>query len=587
MSQSRRFIETDGFPVREVNEFSAKEKGGARPPFWEMVFWWTRKPLIGARAVVAASLLPEGTDPRVFRRLIGLEGKHATPHRNNPLRLQGVSEAFARARLLDPFAGFGSIPLEAVRLGVGEVVAAELLPTAHVFLKAVLEYPKWAADKGLGERLVRDMERWGRWVAERLREDPDVTELYGDGAAVYIGTWEVKCPHCGKRTPIVGNWWLARVKQSGSEDEEEGEGAGSGTYERLAWMEPVQSGDRILVRVRDLNAELGTRQIKAKVGAKTGRVESGGKVYRVPSPNIHAGKTAVCLHCNNTIGKAGGEWFVKKVMKEWNSSLEAYLRGEITLEQLLEAPARPVLLVKVSVVDDDLKFEPCTQEDNDKLWKALEKLRQMWGDPDIPAENISPYQLVPPANFTVLLYGFGRYFKLFNPRQLLTLVKLVKLIREAGVRVEEEKLQDGWSREDAHRYAEAVTTYLAIALVRYASYSNITTPWKNYTGFGSATALLRAVNVMVFRGITMTWNWTDYNVSNYTNIGIERDINSIIDSLSYLVSAVSGSPSRVRVVHDDATRLERLGDEKFDVIVTDPPYKNDIAYTELSDFYYV
>ncbi|UNQ73512.1 DUF1156 domain-containing protein [Infirmifilum sp. NZ] len=85
MSQRRRFIETEGFPVREVNEFSAKEKaGGARPPFWEMVFWCTRKPLIGARAVVAASLLPEGTGLRVFKRLIGLENRHATPHRNNP-----------------------------------------------------------------------------------------------------------------------------------------------------------------------------------------------------------------------------------------------------------------------------------------------------------------------------------------------------------------------------------------------------------------------------------------------------------------------------------------------------------------------
>jgi putative DNA methylase len=48
-------------------------------------------------------------------------------------------DAFRNARLLDPFAGFGSIPLEALRLGIGEVMAVELLPTAYVFLKAVLE----------------------------------------------------------------------------------------------------------------------------------------------------------------------------------------------------------------------------------------------------------------------------------------------------------------------------------------------------------------------------------------------------------------------------------------------------------------
>jgi putative DNA methylase len=38
---------------------------------------------------------------------------------------------------------------------------------------------------------------------------------------------------------------------------------------------------------------------------------------------------------------------------------------------------------------------------------------------------------------------------------------------------------------------------------------------------------------------------------------------------------------------DDATSLSKLADEKFDLIVTDPPYRDDVAYAELSDFYYV
>jgi adenine-specific DNA methylase len=54
--------------------------------------------------------------------------------------------------------------------------AVELLPTAYVFLRAVLEYPK-----EFGERLVKDVERWGRWVTHRLREDPDVKGLYDKG----------------------------------------------------------------------------------------------------------------------------------------------------------------------------------------------------------------------------------------------------------------------------------------------------------------------------------------------------------------------------------------------------------------------
>ena len=55
---SWRFIESPSFPIEVVNEASAKEKGPGRPPYWEMVFWWTRKPLAGAREVIAGALLP-------------------------------------------------------------------------------------------------------------------------------------------------------------------------------------------------------------------------------------------------------------------------------------------------------------------------------------------------------------------------------------------------------------------------------------------------------------------------------------------------------------------------------------------------
>ena len=53
-----------------------------------------------------------------------------------------------------------------VFVGVGEVVAVEFLPTAYIFLKAILEYPK-----KYGQRLRADVERWGNWIVERLRED--------------------------------------------------------------------------------------------------------------------------------------------------------------------------------------------------------------------------------------------------------------------------------------------------------------------------------------------------------------------------------------------------------------------------------
>ncbi len=575
--EDKRFIESPRFPVDLVSKASAKEKmGGGRPPYWEMVFWWTRKPLAGARAVIAGSLLPEDTDPNMFAYNLRLTEKIA--HRKNPNIPPVWRERFSRARLLDPFAGFGSIPLEAVRLGVGEVVAVELLPTAYVFLKAVLEYPKWAVERGLGQKLVKDVERWGKWVTEKLREDPDIRELYDEDVAVYIGTWEVRCPHCGRWTPLVGNWWLARVAKETNEEE----GARTGTYKRLAWMEPVKTGDHIAIKVVDLNRELGRKTLKAKVNTSQGTIVVDGKTYRAPQKNIDARReVATCLHCNNQIRKGAKDWHVKEAIRDWNQKLEQYLQGQIDLQTLKEtAKARPRLLVKAKITNGDLEFQPATSEDQEKLWKALEKLRKHWGDPDIPTEPLWPYISSEGGRLSIIVWGFDKFYKLFNPRQLLTLVKLVKLIREAGKKIEEEKLREGWSREEAFKYAETITTYLAIALCKHADFNSIISHW--------TITWLISNEALAMRGIAIVWNYGEYtpyapNMTGTWNKIIKKNIKS----LSYLVSALSGSPSRVGVLLDDATVLNKLGDERFDVVVTDPPYRDDVPYAELSDFYFV
>jgi putative DNA methylase len=601
-----------GIPIDIINDYSSVEKGPGRPPHWEMVFWWTRKPLAGARTIIAASLLPDNAYQNMEQFLNDLfpcRGEKKTVHSCNPS--QRLIEKLRGKRLLDPFAGFGSIPLEASRLGV-DAVAVELLPTAYVFLKAILEYPRLFRDRfievdgktikelGLedvakqfsGKRevsesgrykvpmLIYDVARWGSWIINRLREDPVIKELYD--ADIYIGTWEVKCPVCGRYTPLVGNWWLARVK------------SGNRGYERLAWME-WQNGE---IKVVDLNEQCRQQRLgncdnlSAEV---TTRGEEGGSVrwanqkFVVPIKNVDAKReTAQCLYCRAEINhrvvngkvvkgsKKDGDWYVKWALRQWNENYEKYLRGEITLDELMQSPARPTLLVKVYVKDGDLQFKPATQQDTEKLWKATEELRKMWGDPDIPIEQITPYgnrYLFP------ILYGFNKWFKLFNPRQLLTLIKLVELIRQVGHIVEEEKLREGWNSEDARKYAEAVTVYLATALVNYTRHNCFNTSIEPTRKF--------ITHVFAFRGIAMTWNWVEE--TSITNIlgSFTRSINAVLESLPYLMNTDSMNTNITKVLLDDASELSRLEGERFDVIVTDPPYADDVPYSELSDFYYV
>ncbi|MEM3641696.1 MAG: DUF1156 domain-containing protein, partial [Candidatus Bathyarchaeia archaeon] len=341
---------------------------------------------------------------------------------------------FSGIKLLDPFAGFGSIPLEAMRLGL-EATAVELLPTAYIFLKAVLEYPA-----KYGKKLVEDVERWGKWITEQLREDPLIKKLYDEDTAVYIGSWEIKCPHCGRWTPLIGNWWLARVK-------------GNKGYERLSWMKPVIKGDKVEIDVVDLNRTLDDRAIKdAQVSGL--RVTVNGKEYRVPEANIEARREkAVCLLCHQPIMQVDpqtGRHYTetKNLSKEVMERLEGYVKYAIkTYNQSLEQEgitplARQRLLIKVKMKGNNLEFEPCTEKDQEKLELARKEVEKMLreGDPEIPREALPIYEA---RSIWVIVYGFDKWYKLFNPRQLLTLVKLVKLIREAGKKIEEEKQMKG------------------------------------------------------------------------------------------------------------------------------------------------
>jgi len=564
-----------GIPIDAINEYSTPEKKpGGRPPHWMMVFWSTRKPLAGARAVVAASLLPAEayqTPEQFLNDLFPCRHSRKAVHACNPA--PRLVEKMRGKKVLDPFAGFGSIPLEAVRLGA-ETVAADLLPIAYVFLKVMLEFPRRVKPQ--------DVEKWGRWVVEKLREETG--ELYD--ADIYIGTWEVKCPVCGRYTPLVGNWWLARMR-------------GKEGYERLAWME-WRDGR---VEIRDLNEECRKEgggscdELRAEVSTRGEEGEGGSVVWRgrrfvIPPKNVNnRSETAQCLYCRAEINhrvvngklvkgkKSEGDWYVKWALRQWNANYERYLKGETTLEDLKNSPARPTLLAKVRIENGELKFQPSTPQDLEKLWKAAEELKKMWGDPDIPGEQMPMYEN---RRITPML-GATKWYQLFNPRQLLILVKLVKLIREVGRLAEEEKLREGATGEEAKKYAEAVTTYLAIALVRYVDYNCVTTIW-NYGGQLPA----QVAHALSNRGIAMTWNWGD--VSPFVHISgtgtFQTNLEKLVRVVTYLREALSQSTVS-RVILDDATELSRLEGERFDVVVTDPPYADDVPYAELTDFYYV
>lgn len=240
--ECKRLAEVD-FPIAEVSRQAAREKSIRHGHPSTLHLWWARRPLASSRAVLLALLLPDPCDPhcpqkfkdearKVVRRIGGcnpgttdenlrkalltfIESFSNWDVATNRTYLQ-VSHALVEAAhddgpplVVDPFAGGGSIPLEALRLGC-DAFASDLNPVACLILKVLLE----------------DIQRYGPQLAEEVRRvggeikthaGDEIAHLYPkdpDGALpiTYLWARTVRCesPNCGAEIPLVHSLWLCK-----------------------------------------------------------------------------------------------------------------------------------------------------------------------------------------------------------------------------------------------------------------------------------------------------------------------------------------------------------------------------------------
>ena len=239
--QCKRLAEVE-FPIAVVSKHAAREKSIRHGHPSTLHLWWARRPLASCRAVLLALLLPDPCDsacPEDFRkRARDLLPKTSGPVGDGDLELRAkllkfigdfanwdnagkaayleVGRGLVRAAhgeelplVVDPFAGGGSIPLEALRLGC-EAFASDLNPVACLILKVMLE----------------DIPRHGPGLAEELRKvggeikkaaEQELADLYPkdrDGAMpiAYLWARTVRCeaPNCGAEIPLMRSFWLCK-----------------------------------------------------------------------------------------------------------------------------------------------------------------------------------------------------------------------------------------------------------------------------------------------------------------------------------------------------------------------------------------
>jgi adenine-specific DNA methylase len=237
----KRLAEVD-FPIAVVSKHAAREKSIRHGHPSTLHLWWARRPLAACRAMLLGLLLPDPCDPlcpedfrhkarRLLPRVGCGDGETDEKLRHGLLKFIGdfanwdvaakqsyleVARGLVRAAhdaepplVVDPFAGGGSIPLEALRLGC-EAFASDLNPVACLILKVMLEdIPRH------GPQLAADLRRIGAEI--KRQAEKELAELYPtepDGATpiAYLWARTVQCeaPNCGAEIPLVRSFWLCK-----------------------------------------------------------------------------------------------------------------------------------------------------------------------------------------------------------------------------------------------------------------------------------------------------------------------------------------------------------------------------------------
>lgn len=536
MTSRKKLIEV-ALPLEAISRESAHEKSVPRKGHpATMHLWWARRPLAACRAVLFASLVddPSGRPDlfptedeqdverqRLFRlmeELIKWENSgnrdvlraaHAEITRSTDGRLPVV---------VDPFCGGGSIPVEAQRLGL-EVEASDLNPVAVLITRAVVELPSQLAGTGPVTPDAGTLRTGAGSGASGLAED---VRAYGrwirDEAERRIGS--LYQSQDGSHQIIAWHW--ARTvtcpnPACGAEMPLVRSFWLSSKKGKKAWIEPQVNLDRRLVEFR----------VKSGEGS--------------PPDGTVSRQGARCMICSTPVpleyvreqGKAG----------RMGARLMALIgegRGRVYL-----SPS-----------------------------EADEQLAATASPDDVPETELPKQAL----GFRVQLYGMTHHADIFTSRQLVALTTLSNLIREVRDKVQRDaqSCRDQGSiaaPTDSLAYANAVVTYLAFALDKFADWSStICSIIPSIQGFG---------HTFTRQAIPMVWDYAELNP-------FSSSAGNFMNHVEWVAQGLEGAPGNgVKGVVRQLDARAAIDGREGALVCTDPPYYDNIGYADLSDFFYV
>jgi putative DNA methylase len=578
---AKKLIEV-ALPLDAINKASVRESFIYRGNPSALHKWWAQRPLAAARAVLFSQMVDDpSSHPELFeteeaqeeerRRLFGII--------NELVRWESTTdeEVLQRARdeifrswrdtcadntdhpqadrlfdpkklpdFHDPFAGGGTLPLEAQRLGL-ESYASDLNPVSVLINKAMIEFPtrfagsppvslnvghkkdlvgqEWKGAQGLAEdvryygELIREraLERCGHLYPEIevttkiVAERPDLRKYEGRRLKAIAWIWSrtVKSPNPAFSTidvPLAATFMLSTRAR------------------KEAYVEPKinATGFHFVVKVGTPADSKAT-----KVGTKLSR-----------------GANFKCLLSGAPIA---GDYI--------KAEGQAGRMGTKMMAIVAEGDGERIYL---SPTPDNEAASTTAKPD----WK-----------PDIAIAGSTQYIGVKP-------YGMELFSQLYVDRQLVTLSILSDLVQEAretiirdaiGSALTDDKTPLRDSGCGATAYAEAVMVYLAFSLSKMADYNCALVPW--YTKEN------RPGHLFSRQAIPMVWDFAELNPLG--DIG-----GTFLASNKIVSNALAGLPKKGIEGHVTQKDAVVRHSESMSIISTDPPYYDNVPYADLSDFFY-
>ena len=430
----RKLIEV-ALPLEAISRESSREKSVRVGHPSTLHLWWSRKPLAAARAVLMAQLIDDPSSrPQEFptisdqsaerlRLLRLIERVMLWESTNNRSVLREAEVEIRKCFpgglpvIVDPFAGGGSIPSEAQRLGL-PVEASDLNPVAVLMNKAVLELPAtWAGRGGVhpevqtsaGEAPLRglsgDVNAYGEDVLERARQAlahlyPSVPMSDGTTAVpfawIYCRTAPCANPACGAAMPLLSSFWLSRKR------------------DRPTWLKADVDGNEV--------------RFSVAVGG---------------APPIE-----------RTIDRSGARCLACGTMAPLSYVRQRGQDGLLGNRPLVAVVQRDRRRVYVPAVEGS-----ATSASTSFGLSALDE------------------ELVGKAAVSLPLYGMRTFDQIFLARQKEALSTILALVQDVGQHVAVDAGRSGMSAEEAAAYSHAVRTYLCMVVSRMSDYLATTTTW--------------------------------------------------------------------------------------------------------------